>query len=339
MLKEFRLAILLVCALAPCAPSGAAAREWTTAAQETARAAAGETEWIVYSDAPTDEFTVELPEQPLVYHTGRGVREKRGTFPEGETARLYTAYKDDVIYLVVSYDNPRPERDETLAFFVADIASSFLPRGQYSSREIKLNELTGREFTFGDGGGHTARFYLTPNHAYMLATLGVPEAGAESKRRFLDSFRVNVKPRPKRNARRATKQSRDEDAPSTGNPPKSAPLPTGDNRAGERPDGEPVDYNRVFSAKEVTKKALIVLKPEPPYTEEARRNNVSGFLRLRATLSTSGKVTDIEVVKKLPDGLTENAIRALRTMRFVPAWKDGRRVAQSVVVEYHFNIY
>jgi len=92
-------------------------------------------------------------------------------------------------------------------------------------------------------------------------------------------------------------------------------------------------------AKGAAKKALITFKPEPGFTEEARKNNVTGVVRLRAILHASGGVQNISVVKGLPDGLTEKAISAARQIRFTPAEKDGRSVSQYVVLEYNFNIY
>jgi TonB family protein len=99
------------------------------------------------------------------------------------------------------------------------------------------------------------------------------------------------------------------------------------------------DYSRVFTSREVTRKAIITAKPEPGFTEEARKNNVTGTVRLRAVLSASGSVQGISVVKGLPDGLTERAIAAAKQIRFTPAEKDGRAVSQYVTLEYNFNIY
>jgi TonB family protein len=103
--------------------------------------------------------------------------------------------------------------------------------------------------------------------------------------------------------------------------------------------GGGVDYNHPFKTNEVTRKAVITSKPEPGFTEEARKNNVTGFVRLRAILSASGSVQGISVLKGLPDGLTERAISAAKQIRFTPAEKDGRNVSQYVTLEYNFNIY
>ena len=100
-----------------------------------------------------------------------------------------------------------------------------------------------------------------------------------------------------------------------------------------------VDYNRIFSKSEVTRSAVITFKPEPGFTEEARKNNVAGVVRLRAVLSATGEVTNITVVKELPNGLTERAVAAAKQIRFTPADKDGHAVSQYVTLEYNFNIY
>jgi TonB family protein len=95
----------------------------------------------------------------------------------------------------------------------------------------------------------------------------------------------------------------------------------------------------VFRFAEVTQKALITFKPEPGFTEEARKNNVTGVVRLRAVLAADGRVRHIAVVKRLPDGLTDKAVAAARQIRFSPARVNGVPVSQYVVLEYNFNIY
>jgi TonB family protein len=113
----------------------------------------------------------------------------------------------------------------------------------------------------------------------------------------------------------------------------------GGGRGGGGGGGAAVDYERTFKSGEVTRKAQITGKPEPLYTEEARRNQVTGTVRLRIILSASGRVTGITPLTKLPDGLTEKAIEAARRIAFTPAEKDGRKVSQYVQIEYNFNIY
>lgn len=94
-----------------------------------------------------------------------------------------------------------------------------------------------------------------------------------------------------------------------------------------------------YAARDVTTKAVIRYKPEPAYTEEARRNNVSGTVMLRAILASTGEVTGIVPVQRLPFGLTERAIEAARAIKFIPATKDGKPASQYVRIDYNFNLF
>src|SRR6266849_4451981 len=61
----------------------------------------------------------------------------------------------------------------------------------------------------------------------------------------------------------------------------------------------------IFSGKDVTTKARIVSKPEPVYSEEARRSGVVGTIVLRAVFAFDGTVRNIVVVRGLTHGLNE----------------------------------
>jgi TonB family protein len=103
--------------------------------------------------------------------------------------------------------------------------------------------------------------------------------------------------------------------------------------------GGGTDYNKIFSGKEVSSKARVLSKPEPTYTESARKNQITGTVVLRAVFSSGGSVTNIHAVSGLPDGLTERAISAAKQIRFVPATKDGRPVSMWMELQYNFNLY
>ncbi|HQY68390.1 MAG TPA: energy transducer TonB, partial [Pyrinomonadaceae bacterium] len=89
----------------------------------------------------------------------------------------------------------------------------------------------------------------------------------------------------------------------------------------------------------VTAPMKILAKPKPSYTDAARQNQVQGTVILRVTFLASGAIGSISPVKGLPNGLTEQAIAAARSIRFEPAKSNG--VGQTVTkqVEYTFSIY
>ena len=99
------------------------------------------------------------------------------------------------------------------------------------------------------------------------------------------------------------------------------------------------DYSRIFTGKEVTSKARLISKPEPQYTEDARKNQITGTVVLKCVFSSNGTVTNIRTVSGLPYGLTERAIAAARQIKFVPATKDGHQVSMWMQLEYNFNLY
>jgi TonB family protein len=103
--------------------------------------------------------------------------------------------------------------------------------------------------------------------------------------------------------------------------------------------GGSTDYDRIFDAKEVTRRAVVISRPEPLYTEEARKNQLTGTVTLRLVLNANGTVTNVVPLSRLPDGLTEKAMEAARRIQFTPAEKDGHRVSQYATINYNFNIY
>ena len=97
--------------------------------------------------------------------------------------------------------------------------------------------------------------------------------------------------------------------------------------------------SRVFKGSEVEQRARILSKPEPQYTEEARKNQLTGTVMLRAVFSSSGEVVQIHALRTLPFGLTEQAITAARRITFIPAKKGGLPVSVAMQLEYNFNLY
>ncbi|HYX72576.1 MAG TPA: energy transducer TonB [Nitrososphaera sp.] len=94
----------------------------------------------------------------------------------------------------------------------------------------------------------------------------------------------------------------------------------------------------VYTVKEVSRRAKLKLPgPQVDITEEAVKQGVRGRVSVKAVLCSTGKVTDIEVIKGLPYGLTEKVIDAVRKVKFTPAEKDGQVVSQWVTFDYDFN--
>ncbi len=100
-------------------------------------------------------------------------------------------------------------------------------------------------------------------------------------------------------------------------------------------DGEvlpPIGQNGVTSPR-------CTYMPNPPYTDEARATKLSGVIILEAIVTTRGAVEVMRVVRGLPYGLNEEAIRTMETWRCTPSTKDGRPVSTLVTFEVNFRLY
>src|SRR5205085_9017170 len=115
--------------------------------------------------------------------------------------------------------------------------------------------------------------------------------------------------------------------------------PGGGGKGGAPGDNPNTDIERVFRQPEVDVRARVLSKPEPQYTEEARRTQITGTVILSVVFSRSGQVANIRAVQTLCCGLTEKAIAAARQIRFVPAIRNGQAVSVYMQLEYNFNLY
>jgi TonB family protein len=81
-----------------------------------------------------------------------------------------------------------------------------------------------------------------------------------------------------------------------------------------------------------------IYKPEPEYSEEARKAKYSGTVLLQLIIDANGNTRDIHVIRPLGLGLDEKAIEAVAKWRFRPALKGGRPVAVEAQVEVNFRL-
>lgn len=73
------------------------------------------------------------------------------------------------------------------------------------------------------------------------------------------------------------------------------------------------------------------------YPDAAMKQNISGIVKLRFVIETSGRISNIEVIEGVGAGCTEEAIRVLRLMKWYPAVKDGIAVRTTMPFEIHFD--
>jgi len=82
----------------------------------------------------------------------------------------------------------------------------------------------------------------------------------------------------------------------------------------------------------------ILNKPNPGYTEEARRLKIEGDVTLQVRFTASGQVEVLRVVTGLGYGLDQLAQNAARHIQFKPATRDGRPVDEVTVIHVTFQL-
>jgi TonB family protein len=121
----------------------------------------------------------------------------------------------------------------------------------------------------------------------------------------------------------------------------SAPSARGEVRGGGFSKAEvSADAPRIKEVEAVAavQPVVIVEKPNPVYSEEARRLGLEGEVLIEVVFPASGAVRVIRVTKGLGHGLDEAAIRAAQQIRFKPALQQGRPVDFPATVHIVFQL-
>jgi TonB family protein len=262
-------------------------------------------DWATYT-VKDEEFSVSLPIRPGMFRQTTYFDRQRK-----REERVISAYADGVVFVVHSFDNPKRRQS------LDEVISEFNPQASEGAQAVTLGGFSGKAYSLRtDKTIGASHFYITDKHVYLFrvlaSTLGDAEAAVS---KFITSLRLEKNPVGQ------------EVVEGLGEQPAAIPLQPGE------------DEERVFTGKETTHKAVIVLKPEPRYTEAARQDQVTGTVVLRAVFSSSGSVIRIRAISGLPYGLTERAIMAARQIKYIPAIKDGRFVSMWFQLEYNFNLF
>lgn len=321
------------------------------AALASAARAQAQDSWVAVSPEG-ERFTARMPAEPASVAQQLGAGELKV-----EGRRYEAAGADGTSYLVLSladaegagermaaagYRSERFQRESRYLDEIAGLAWEALvqPEAERLRREsrggARMTMSYRREFELS---GRPAREYFISSQRkrgpvyvcadgpriYVVAALGA-DLQAASLAQFLSSFELKTEA--------AAPETKADPAAATG-----AGIGPGLGGGVSGADAGRNDYALAFATNEVAEKARITAKPEPLYTDEARKFHVTGTVRVRVVLAATGEVERVEVVKGLPHGLTLSAVEAARKISFEPARRDGRPVSQYVNIEYNFNIY
>jgi TonB family protein len=81
---------------------------------------------------------------------------------------------------------------------------------------------------------------------------------------------------------------------------------------------------------------VLLSQDKPRYTREAAMRNVTGVVVVRVEFRADGRIGTVELVSGLGSGLDEEAMRAARSIRFIPAQENGQPVTTTMDIKYRF---
>ena len=227
--------------------------------------------------------------------------------------RILGAYADGVAYAVSCHENSNPQ--ELLEDFIEQEIFTHSTFDRTSEKDLKRNGFSGKQYFAPDKVPGTVQIFSTGNAIYRFQVFGASADDARVKQ-FFSSIELGKK------------ASGIEVLDGFGVPYESE----------SKAETELNNANPLLG-KQVDIKAVVVMQPEPMYTEEARRNNIQGTIVLKVLFSSDGSVVNIRGINALPYGLTDRAIEAAKKVKFVPAVKDGKFVSMWMQLEYNFNLF
>jgi len=84
--------------------------------------------------------------------------------------------------------------------------------------------------------------------------------------------------------------------------------------------------------------AAVLTRVDPAYPDLARRAGIEGTVELEVAIDAAGKVTDVEVVRGLPLGMSDAAADAVRSWTFRPARTASGPVASRKTIRIRFVV-
>lgn len=256
--------------------------------------------WNVYT-VKGERLSVALPVLPGIETS----KETRARPQKDRQRRIIKCSAKGVVYTIHIVENPKPRL--SLESFIQEQTTTNPVENLTSARDFSIDGVAGKAFSYPDGKG-MVQFFATDDRLYDVRAYG---ASLDDPRMKTFFHYLSLKKR-------------------------QGAIEVSDNvQAGIF---DPTTET-ILKGNDVDTKVRLIEKPEPSYSDEAKRNQITGVVILKCIFASDGTVKNIRVVSGLPYGLTEKAIAAARKIKFMPATKDGKNVSMWMQLEYNFNLY
>jgi TonB family protein len=96
--------------------------------------------------------------------------------------------------------------------------------------------------------------------------------------------------------------------------------------------------NQTIQKVEKSEPLILLKKPKPKYTKQARKNKIEGEVRLHVIFSATDQIGDVKLISGLGYGLDERAIEAAKQIKFIAAKRNGVSISIIKPVIYVFQL-
>ena len=265
--------------------------------------AVAQTKWKRYT-VKDEEFSVIFPTQPAMATESELVTR----LGKSRQRRMLGAYAGGLVFTVFCIENSEPR--ESLDDFIEQEIFSHSGWDRASEQELKRNGFSGKQYHSPNKVPGTMQMFAVGDRIYRIQAFG---AGPEDER--VKQYFASVVLGKKNHGILVSD---------------GLGVPYDSSIAAE--DATP------FAIRDVDRRPVVLMRPEPNYTDDARKNSVAGPVILKAIFSSNGNVVNIRAASSLPNGLTEQAMEAAKKIKFIPALKGGKFVSTTMQLEYHFNL-
>lgn len=100
----------------------------------------------------------------------------------------------------------------------------------------------------------------------------------------------------------------------------------------------PLRAETVYTVGDGVTPPSVIDRIDPQYTEEARKNKISGSVIITCTIRPDGMAHDCNVKKSLDPGLDANAALAVEQWHFAPGTRDGEAVSVLATIEINYRL-
>jgi TonB family protein len=276
------------------------------------------TGWIrIVSD--DHEFSIEVPSKYNFFFDREGFMVgKDDSEHELKNVRMLTAYQNGTLLSFEAFDGDKA------AFQALYDDDAYDDEGRKTS-EKKIGDIKIKEVRNSTKDHYAVRRFIRTEKNIYILTAATRSGESSDMNRFLNSVKMD----------RSTNAS-DDVAVKFSQLISQNPKISFDEQKSFTPVKVPASKQPQDPS---VKPAVTVRATRVSYVAAARDHQVQGTIVLKLKVNDDGAITEIVVLKSLPDGLLKQAIfGALRT-KFLPKEKDGVPVPVNKTLEFGFKIY